>query len=216
MPKLIPAILEETKEGFLQKMSLVSKIGSSDRVQVDFGDGIFIPKKLVGPGDIDVLSPAVHWEAHLMIRDPKDFLDYQICGFKTLWIHYEAFESPEDCKKALGEIKELGLEAGLVLNPKTPIKIAEKFSGITNLFLVMGVTPGKQGQGFIEQTLHRVKELRKLLPNAIIEVDGGINLGNIKAVAEAGTDLIVAGSAIVGQGSPAENYEKLMSKITKA
>ncbi len=210
MPKIVPAILEETKDGFLNKLSLVIKISGADRIQVDFGDGDFIPKKLIGPGDIDVLSPAIHWEAHLMVTEPKDFLDYQICGFRTIWVHCEAFAGKDELMSAVSEIKKLGLEAGVVLNPETPLTAAANFANITNLFLLMGVNPGLQGQGFIKKTVERIKELRKLIPNAIIEVDGGINLSNIKAVAEAGADLIVAGSAIVGQGNPGENYEKLL------
>jgi ribulose-phosphate 3-epimerase len=215
MAIIVPAILETTKEAFLQKLSLVSKMPGVERVQVDFGDGNFIPAKLLSADEIDGLNPAIHWEAHLMVKEPDDFLDYQISGFKTLIVHYEAFENIGGLKLALTEIKNLGLKAGLAINPDTSISKAFDFAGLADLFLVMGVVPGKQGQSFIPETINRVAELRKLLPNAIIEVDGGISMGNVKEVVRAGTDLIVAGSAIVGQENPSEAFEKLKLEINK-
>src|SRR6266568_3351575 len=103
MAMIVPAILEQTKEGFLQKLSLVIKLPGVERVQVDFGDGVFIGNKLLSAADMDALNPAFQWEAHLMVKEPKDFLDYQICGFKTIIIHYEAFPSAESLKKTLSE-----------------------------------------------------------------------------------------------------------------
>lgn len=213
MAQVVPAILEETKEAFLQKLSLISKIPGVERVQVDFGDGIFIPKKLLSPGDIDGLNPAIIWEAHLMVKEPQDFLDYQICGFKVLVVHFEAFSSVDHLKSSLDEIKSMGFKTGVAINPDTPVGNLSNISA--DQYLIMSVVPGKQGQGFIDNTIDRVKELRKLIPNAIIEVDGGINETNIKKVAEAGADLIVAGSAVVGQGNAAENFEKLSAEINR-
>ena len=207
MSVIIPAILEETKEGFNQKLSLIMKIPGVERVQVDFGDGIFIPTKLLGPEDIDVLNPAIHWEAHLMVKEPKDFLDYQICGFKTLIVHYEAFSSVDSLKNTIKGIKSMGFKTSIAINPVTPVEVLRDVD--VDQYLIMSVVPGKQGQAFIEATVSRVQELRKLKPNAIIEVDGGINLSTIKKAADAGADLIVVGSAIVGAGNPAENFEKL-------
>src|ERR1700722_7568543 len=143
MAVIIPAILEQGKPGFLQKLSLVAKIPGVERVHVDFGDGDFIPTKLLPPSDIDALNPAIYWEAHLMVNEPEDFLDYQICGFKTLIIHYEAFKNADAVKAALEKIKNLGLKTGLAINPSTAVSIAGEFNGLADLFLVMGVVPGK-------------------------------------------------------------------------
>ncbi|MEK7161658.1 MAG: hypothetical protein AAB729_03130, partial [Patescibacteria group bacterium] len=93
MPQIVPAILEKTSEAFAEKLSLICKIPGVERIQVDFGDGVFIENKLLEVGEMDSLNPAFHWEAHLMVKEPNDFLDYQICGFKTLIVHYEAFSS---------------------------------------------------------------------------------------------------------------------------
>ena len=213
MPTIIPAILEKTKETFLQKLFLVCKIPGVERIQVDFGDGEFIENKLLEAGEMDTLNPAFHWEAHLMVQSPNDFLDYQICGFKTLIVHCEAFPSVDDLVTSLQNIKSLGLKAGVAINPATPVKV---LAGIkADQYLIMSVIPGKQGQSFIENTLNKAKELRKLIPGAIIEVDGGVNLANINSIAQADIDLIVAGSAVLSGGKPAENFEKLKVEMNK-
>ncbi len=213
MPTIVPAILEENKEAFRAMCGLVMKIPGADRIQVDFGDGEFIPTKLVLVSDIDSLNPSMHWEAHLMVKNPMDFLDYKISGFKTIIIHYEAYSSTDEIRQAIAEIKKQGMEPCVCVNPDSNIKVLKDFEEEVKQFLIMGVVPGKQGQAFILLTIDRVKELRKLIPKAIIEVDGGVNQENIKQIAEAGADLIVAGSAIVKQPNPSEAYEKLKALI---
>lgn len=213
MPQIVPAILEETKEAFLHKLSLVSKIPGVQRVQVDFGDGIFIPTKLLSASEIDGLNPAIIWEAHLMVREPQDFLDYQICGFKVLVVHYEAFPSQNGLLACLAEIKNMGFKAGVAINPDTPVSALKDIGA--DQYLVMSVVPGKQGQSFIEHTINRVAELRKLIGNAIIEVDGGINETNIKKVAASGADLIVAGSALIKSPNILESWGKLQAEMMK-
>jgi ribulose-phosphate 3-epimerase len=212
MATIVPAILETTKEGFEQKLSLISKIPGVERVQVDFGDGIFIPDRLLPAADMDTLNPAFEWEAHLMVKNPSDFLDYQICGFKTIIVHYEAFASVTELNKTLVNIKQMGFKTGMAINPGTKIEVLSQT--MADQYLIMSVIPGKQGQGFMESTLERVKELRKLIPNAIIEVDGGINMDNAKQAAEAGADLIVAGSSVVKSENPGESFEKLKQIVS--
>ena len=119
MAQIVPAILENTKEQFLDKISRVVKLPGVERIQVDFGDGEFVPNKILSVSEIDALNPAFHWEAHLMIKEPQDFLDYEISGFKTILVHYEAYQSEADLKSALSVIKKSGLKAGLAINPPT-------------------------------------------------------------------------------------------------
>src|ERR1051326_5987801 len=171
MAQLVPSILETTKEGFLATYAKETKLPGVERIQVDFGDGIFVPNKMLAISEMDVLNPAFHWEAHLMIKEPKDFLDYQICGFKTLVIHFEAFTSSVDIVKAMHDIKEQGMEAALCVNPDTEIKVLKNFADYTTHFQIMSVYPGYQGTPFVEKTYDRIAELRTLVPNAIIEVD---------------------------------------------
>lgn len=213
MAQIVPAILENSKEQFLDKMSRIIKLPGVERIQVDFGDGVFIPNKILPITEIDTLNPAFHWEAHLMVKEPKEFLDYQICGFQTLLVHYEAFASIADLKAALAAIKSLGLKRGVVINPATKVRVLKEFAGLADQFLIMGVNPGFQGQAFIEATIGRVKELRRLLPNAIIEVDGGVSAQNARQLAEAGTDLLVVGSALVKAPNIPEAYKALLKEI---
>lgn len=211
MAQVVPAILETNKEGFLDRVSKVLKISGLERIQVDFGDGIFVPNKMLPVSEIDTLNPAFHWEAHLMIKEPKDFLDYQICGFDTILIHYEAYETKKSLKYALESIKELGLKPALVLNPGTKLKVAEEFSDITSHFMLMSVHPGFQGQSFLPETISRIKELKRNLPHAIIEVDGGINQNNARSVAQAGAEFIGVGSAI----TKAQDMQAAYDLLTK-
>ncbi len=214
MPQLIPSILETSKEKFLDTYAREIKLPGVERIQVDFGDGIFVPNKILSVTEIDVLNPAFHWEAHLMCREPRDFFDYEICGFKTIILHYEAYPSVMELLAAIGSIKNAGLEPVVCIKPETDVAVLGEFAGQIKQFQLMSVQPGFQGTPFIDSTYDRVKQLRQLLPSAIIEVDGGINETNIKQVAAAGADLIILGSAITKAGNMAEAYEKLHGCVT--
>lgn len=215
MAQIVPAVLEKTKLDFEDKVSKILKLSGVERIQVDFGDGEFVPNKILPVTDIDPLNPAFHWEAHLMIKNPQDFLDYQIAGFKTVIVHYEAYTDEESLRQALDSIKSLGLKNGIALNPDTAVSNLEHFKEGADEYLLMGVVPGYQGQAFVEQTLDRIRELRKLKPHALIEVDGGINISNIKNVSQAGADLIITGSALVKAPNILEAYEKLTAEMNK-
>ncbi len=203
---------EKTKEGFLEKVSLVTKIPGIERIQVDFGDGDFIENKLLGPEEMDTLNPAFTWEAHLMVKAPKDFLDYQICGFKTIIVHYDAYRSVHELNYILPKIKALGFKVGVAISPQTPVEVLKDV--LADQYLIMSVVPGKQGQPFIPSTPDRIRELRSILPHAIIEVDGGINETNIKVLKDAGADLICVGSSLVKAQDMNLAYEKLLAAIT--
>ena len=208
MAIIVPAILEKTAEDFNRTLSAVVKLPNLERIQVDFGDGQFIANRLLSASDMDTLSPAFEWEAHLMCQAPNDFLDYQICGFKTLLLHYEAFPSVAELKKTISDAKGMGFKVGVAINPDSSVNVLKDIEA--DEYLVMSVVPGKQGQEFILKTLERIKELRALKSHAIIEVDGGVNETNIKSIKEAGADLICVGSALVKSADVNMAYEKLI------
>lgn len=212
MAKIVPAILETDKAHFLETLSKVLKISGLERIQVDFGDGVFVPNRMLPVSKMDTLNPAFHWEAHLMCQEPKDFLDYQICGFDTILIHYESYKSKKDLIYALESIKELGLKAGLVLNPGTKIKVADDFAEHCGHFMLMSVNPGFQGQSFLPETLDRIRLLRQAHPQAVIEVDGGMNIKNARSAAAAGCDFIGVGSAITKAGNMQEAFDLLRTE----
>ena len=213
MTQIVPAILEKTKEGFLDKLTRVSKLPGVERIQVDFGDGKFVPNAMLPVTEIEVLSPAFHFEAHLMVERPTDFFDYQLSGFKTVLVHYEAYESEAELKTALSAIKAAGLRPGLCLKAETPVETAKTFFPEVEQFQLMGITPGFQGQPFLESTFERVAELRRLLPDAIIEVDGGVSLHNARRLKESGADLLIAGSALIKAPDIQAAYEQLLQEI---
>lgn len=213
MSIIVPAILEKNKEDFNRTLSAVVKLPGLERIQVDFGDGEFIENKLLDVSEMDALNPAFEWEAHLMVKNPNDFLDYQICGFKTLVVHYEAFENLENITATLSQIKKIGFKTGVAINPQTSVNVLKDI--VADQYLIMSVIPGKQGQEFLPETLERVKELRGLIPHAIIEVDGGVNETNIKSLKTAGVDLICVGSALVKDVNMPGAYEKLNAEISR-
>ncbi len=213
MAVIVPAILEKTKEGFAEKALRMVKLSGVQRIQVDFGDGQFVPNATLPASEIEPLNPAFIWEAHLMVKEPMDFLDYEISGFKTIIVHYEAYPNLAAIKNAINTIKQSGIEPGICINNETPVEVLEEFKDLTNHFLLMSVHPGFQGSEFLENTYQRIKELRSLVPKAIIEVDGGVNLQNIRKIADAGADLIVCGSSLVKAPSIQEAYEQLNKEL---
>jgi ribulose-phosphate 3-epimerase len=213
MAQLVPSILENTANDFDITYAKEIKLPGVKRIQVDFGDGIFVKNKILPVFEIDILSPAFFWEAHLMVEAPKDFIDYKIAGFNLIIIHYEAYKSNLDLANAIKAIKSLGLDVALCLNKETPVDVVKQYLSEIKQFQLMGITPGFQGSSFFEETYDRIADLRKIAPNAIIEVDGGVNLSNIKTIANAGADLIILGSAITKVPNMLEAYTKLKEKV---
>ncbi len=211
MSIIIPAILEETREGLEDKIFQITRIPGVERIQVDFGDGDFVPHKTLEVGEFPPLNPAYTWEAHLMVRSPQNFLDYQIAGFQTIILHYEAFAKEELIDEAATEIKKLGLNVGVAINPETPESVLRYFGDTVNHFTLLSVHPGFQGAEFLPQTVERVHQLKTALPNAIIEVDGGIKPGNAAELLASGADHLVVGSALFAGNTPAANFEALVS-----
>ncbi len=214
MPTIVPAILEETRQGLEDKIFQITRIPGVERIQVDFGDGDFVAHKTLPVTDMEPLNPAFHWEAHLMVRQPANFLDYQIAGFKTIVLHYESYLKEEVLDDAAIEIKKLGMIPAIAINPETPVSVLRYFGDTINNFTLLSIHPGFQGAEFLPQSLDRVRELKTALPNAIIEVDGGIKSDNAASILAAGADLLVVGSALFADNlPPAENFDNLTSAI---
>lgn len=146
-----------------------------------------------------------------MVKAPKDFLDYQICGFKIIIVHYEAFAAMDELRDTLSNIKSMGFKTGIAINPGTEVEALKDIEA--DEYLIMSVMPGKQGQAFLPLTLDKIRKLRELKPRAIIEVDGGVNETNIKSIKEAGADLICVGSALVKAQDVHLAHERLSEQI---
>lgn len=196
MALILPAILEKTKEEFEARAKRFERLLNVQRIQVDVADGKFVSNTTVLAPDIDVLSPNYIWEAHLMVEEPVDFFDYQMLGFTVIIVHFEAFTNEAVLISSLAQIRNLGLKVGLAINPETPVESVVHYAKYVDQFTILSVHPGTQGAEFIPESLTRISVLRKLCPDAVIEVDGGVSLETAEVVAKAGADLLVVGSAL--------------------
>ncbi|MBP9686791.1 MAG: hypothetical protein KBD66_03250 [Candidatus Doudnabacteria bacterium] len=211
MATIVPAILEETKEGFAARAEQFERVSEAQRIQVDFCDGVFVPGKTISIKDVDLLNPAVFWEAHIMAQAPADFFEYQLAGFGLIIIHGEAYNSEAQVVAALTAIRGLGMKAGLGVNPETDFGGITQYAHLVDQYTLLTIHPGRQGQTILPESFNRIHQLCALLPDSVIEVDGGVKATNIAAVAAAGADLLVVGSAL--QDDPVRRFQDLQSAL---
>ena len=209
MAKIIPAILESDKERFADKVYQLSRISGVDTIQVDFCDGKFVDTLTIPPKDLDVLNPAFTWEAHIMANHPTEFLEYKMLGFSKIIVHYESFATEPELEEALLAITDLGLTPALAINPETEVSVLRYHTDTIKHFTLLSVHPGRQGAQFLPDSPTRLFTLRNLAPNAILEVDGGVNLENAGLLSKTGADQLAVGSALFVGDRLQENYDAL-------
>lgn len=198
--KIIPAILTNNVADLQSKLQQVQ--GLTDWVQIDIMDGKFVDNTSISIEDVFKVKPIKDFsvEAHLMVQNPASyFLLCQENNIKRVIFHIETF----DMKNALSQAQKFSFQKGLALNPETPIKEIIPYIDKIDVAVLMSVNPGLQGQEFILETLQKISELKKIAPRLPIEVDGGINLNNIKMISEAGADYLVVGSGLFAASSKA-------------
>lgn len=168
-------------------------------IQADVMDGHFVPNLTFGPPVIAAIRPYFNGilDVHLMVSNPDALLaEYAQAGANNLTVHWEACTHVH---RTIQRIKELGCTAGVALNPATPISLLDDILHELDLILIMSVNPGFGGQSFIERSLEKICQLRKVLDlrglDPIIQIDGGVKPNNARAIVEAGCTNLVAGSA---------------------
>jgi len=201
MIKLAPSILSADFAHLGEQIDEVARAGA-DYVHVDVMDGHFVPNITIGAPVVASIRRAttLPLDVHLMIEHPERYVSqFAQAGADIITVHVEA---SAHLHATIRLIKELGVKAGVSLNPPTPLSVVEEFLPHVDLVLVMSVNPGFGGQSFIPETLPRIADMRKLLNNrelhAELEVDGGINADNAPDIVEAGAEILVAGNSIFG------------------
>jgi ribulose-phosphate 3-epimerase len=176
--------------------------GGANLVHVDVMDGHFVPPITIGQGVVKSLSGQTDLplDVHLMVSNPEGMLeDFARAGADWLTVHVEAVTHLD---RTLAHIRELGMKAGVSLNPATPLETVEWVLEKCDLVLIMAVNPGYGGQQFIPYCLSKVEKLKTMIVQrnlpALVSVDGGVKLDNCGELSRAGADVLVAGSAIFG------------------
>jgi ribulose-phosphate 3-epimerase len=198
-PRIAPSILTADLGHLDDEIRRVSD-AKSDYVHLDVMDGRFVPNISIGLPVIESVrqSTTLPLDVHLMIVEPERYLDrFAMAGADLITVHVEACRH---IHRTLQQIREIGCQVGLALNPGTPMSSIEEVAELVDVVLVMSVNPGFGGQSFIPTALSKIKRTRSLLdavnPGALVEVDGGIKPENAREIWEAGADILVAGSAI--------------------
>ena len=210
--KIAPSLLSAD---FLNLQRDVEMINNSDAdwLHLDIMDGVFVPNISFGFPVLNALKDVCKkpMDVHLMIVEPQKFInEVAATGAYMMNVHYEACTH---LHRTITAIREAGMKAGVTLNPHTPVSLLEDIIQELDMVLLMSVNPGYGGQRFIEHSVEKVKELKKLIDRkglaTLIEVDGGVNAETGKRLVEAGADVLVAGNYVFKSPDPVETIRQL-------
>ncbi|MCC6327241.1 MAG: ribulose-phosphate 3-epimerase [Acidobacteria bacterium] len=217
MFEIAPSILSADFARLADEINAVEE-GGATVLHVDVMDGHFVPNITIGLPVVRSLRRVTKMtiDCHLMITDPGTYAEQFVkAGADMVSVHVEA---DAHLHRTLSSIRSAGAKAGIAVNPATPLGALDEALPFADFVLIMSVNPGFGGQAFIPTSVEKVRRLKQMidargLPTRI-EVDGGIDEGNILEVVEAGADILVAGSAIYGKPSPAGSVRELLEKGT--
>ncbi|MDO4320748.1 MAG: ribulose-phosphate 3-epimerase [Bacteroidales bacterium] len=200
-----PSLLSADFANLARDVEMLNE-SDADWLHCDVMDGVFVPNISFGFPVIEAVAKtaSIPLDVHLMIVNPQNYVgQVRDCGAAIMNVHQEACVH---LHRTVQAIKAAGMKAAVTLNPATPIVMLEDIIGDLDMVLLMSVNPGFGGQKFIPRTLHKIRELREMIDAAgtdtLIEVDGGVNVNNAPLLAEAGADVLVAGSAVFSAPDP--------------
>ena len=210
--EIIPSILTTTENEFTEQLAAMN-LAPINAVHIDITDGIFVPKQTFTSPEItqNILQQS-GCELHLMVADPLAVLPLwaEVPNVIRVLFHYE---TGVDVTKVAEAIHEQGWEAGLVLNPETPIDVIEPLLEHLDTVMFMGVIPGSQGQTLIPQVLEKAYTCRQKYPDLYLEWDGDVTEETLPHIINTGVDAVCPGHAVFGAGDPVENIVKLQNLI---
>lgn len=215
--KLIaPSILSADFSRLGEEIKAVEKAGA-DWIHVDVMDGHFVPNITIGPLIVEAARKVtgLPLDVHLMIEQPERYLkDFVSAGASSVTVHQEAVT---DLERSMSLIHELGANAGVSINPATPVETIVDILQLADLVLVMTVNPGFGGQKFMESCLKKISKLREIRQEKklefLIEADGGISKNNARLLSQNGCDIFVAGSAIFKSPDISGSYVQAIESI---
>lgn len=213
-PIVAPSLLAADFTNLTRAIELIEQ-SDADWLHMDIMDGRFVPNISFGMMIVEQVGKVLEkpMDVHLMIEEPDKYVPaFAKAGADTITVHFEACPH---LHRNIQQIKDLGVKAGVAINPHTPVSVLEHIVEDLDLVLIMSVNPGFGGQKFIFESLYKIRQLRQLLMDrnsrALIEVDGGVGLQNAGKIMEAGADVLVAGSSVFGSKDPAATIHQLKS-----
>jgi ribulose-phosphate 3-epimerase len=217
--ELAPSILSADFAHLAEQVRAATE-GGATLIHVDVMDGHFVPNITIGPPVVRSLRKVTELplDCHLMIENPDEYLaDFVEAGADWISVHQEACRH---LNRTLHLIRSHGAQAGVVINPATPVDTLSEVLDIIDYVLVRSVNPGFGGQKFIPAAVHKIRRLADLRTdrrlNYRIEVDGGIAMDTVAEVVRAGAEILVAGNAVFGAGDPTSNARRLLKAATEA
>jgi ribulose-phosphate 3-epimerase len=215
---IAPSLLAANFFDLSSQMKLL-KEGNIEILHLDVMDGMFVPSISFGMPVISSLRKSVDFffDVHMMVENPERYIeDFYKSGANGITIHFEACKHID---RTISQIKSFGLRSGISINPATPVSFLQNIISEVDMVLIMSVNPGFGGQKFIPYSIDKIKELSKMRAERnqkfLIQVDGGVDVNNIKSLSDAGVDEFVAGSSVF-KGDILNNIKALNDALGEA